>query len=62
MPALVAGIHPLQQPDKQDVDARAKPAHDVRLKLSLQPHVIFMGIAPRKSRLPSSTPHWRRIA
>ncbi|HEY2137084.1 MAG TPA: DUF1993 domain-containing protein, partial [Xanthobacteraceae bacterium] len=25
-------------------------------------HVIFIGIAPRKSRLPTSTPQWRRIA
>jgi hypothetical protein len=26
------------------------------------PHVIFRGIAPRKSLLPISTPQWRRIA
>jgi hypothetical protein len=25
------------------------------------PQVIFMGIAPKKSRLPTSTPQWRRI-
>jgi hypothetical protein len=26
------------------------------------PQLIFMGIAPKKSRLPMSTPQWRRIA
>jgi hypothetical protein len=26
------------------------------------PQLIFMGIAPKKSRLPISTPQWRRIA
>jgi hypothetical protein len=25
-------------------------------------HVIFIGICPRKSCLPTSTPQWRRIA
>ena len=30
--------------------------------LVVEYHVIVMGIAPRKSRLLSSTPHWRRIA
>jgi hypothetical protein len=65
MPGLVPGIHVFAIKGEKSWMAGTildNPGHDKSQSVVREPQLIFMGMAPRKSRLPTSTPQWRRIA
>src|SRR5215471_19122202 len=55
---------PASKPAKKEARPRQArcPSQGAQQVARLRPQVIFSGMAPKKSCLPSSTPQWRRMA
>ena len=62
MPALVAGIHVLDNAQKEDVDGRDKPGHDGAEETFASYGIFFTGFGSRLNSRAALAPRMLRLA